>query len=46
MKTITIDDDSSSNTDAVLSTDWNHLVTTYDGSVTRYYLNGNLAKSL
>ena len=29
----------------MLTTDWNHWATTYDGSVTRYYLNGSLAKS-
>ena len=45
IKTITIGDDSSANNQAVLSTDWNHWVTTYDSGVTRYYLNGSLAKS-
>ena len=45
IKTITIGDDSSALNTAVLTTDWNHWVTTYDGSVTRYYLNGSLARS-
>ena len=45
IKTITIGDDASALNTAVLTTDWNHWVTTYDGSVTRYYLNGSLARS-
>ena len=45
LKAITIGDDISANNTAVLSTDWNHWATTYDGSVTRYYLNGSLARS-
>ena len=45
IKTITIGDDSSPNNQAVLSTDWNHWVTTYESGVTKYYLNGSLARS-
>ena len=44
-KSITIGDDVGSTNSAVLSTSWQHWVTVYDGTATKYYLDGNLAVS-
>ena len=41
-KTITIGDDVGSSNSAQLSTSWQHWVTVYDGTATKYYLNGSL----
>ena len=45
LKAITIGDDITPNNTAVLSTSWQHWVTVYDGTATKYYLDGNLARS-
>jgi len=44
-KAITIGDDVGATNSAVLSTSWQHWATVYDGTATKYYLNGSLAVS-